>query len=296
MTRDRGALYTRGVLRSFVPSVSLAIACAGCSHEAREARTPEVDASMGEEVVVVPRTNEDGAVVQLETTIYRPPSPPPWPLAVFNHGSNGKLSSHHLQARERPAEIARFFRERGYLIAAPMRQGFGRSTGESHFRCDHADYALRYEGDIAAVITSLSERGLVKPDQVVVLGQSNGGLVTLGYAAVHPTAKGVINISGGVDTARPECDWRKGMLDAANKLGSRAAVPSLWLYAEDDKIFDPSIARPFFDAYRAAGARAAMVTYPRGGHGFALKKGSATTWGADVDRFLAEVGLPVQAP
>ena len=271
-------------------STLLAILLSACSVSAPSTR-PELDASLNEAVVFVPRRYPDRQV-ELETTWYRPKTPPPWPVFVIGHGSNGKLKSHHLQSRERPAELARFFLARGYLVIAPMRQGFSHSTGESRFDCDHADYALRYAGDLQAAIDSFVEQGLAKPDQVVVAGQSNGGMVALGYAADHPRARGIINLSGGIDTDGTWCDWRSGMLDAAKRLGAQTKIPALWLYAEDDTIFAPRIAQPFFAAYRDAGAPAELILYPSGGHGFAHKKGSSAVWGADVDRFLARLGLP----
>lgn len=280
--------------RTIATTAVLAACWVGCAHTGPPAPSSHemLDHALGEEVVFVPAQNEQREVIYLETTLYRPTTPPPWPLVVFNHGSNGKPSSHHLQPRERPGEMARFFSSRGYLVVAPMREGFSRSTGESHFRCDHAAYALRYAANIGAVVGFFVDRGDAKPDQILVVGQSNGGMVTLGYGADRPRARALINISGGVDTERPTCDWRSSMIEAAKTLGARTTTPSLWLYADDDAHFPPSVSRPFFDAYRGAGAPAALITYPRGGHGFAVKKGGAKTWGADVEHFLSTVGLP----
>ena len=39
---------------------------------------------------------------------------------------------------------------------------------------------------------------------------------------------------------------------AATQLGAKTQLPALWLYAEDDAIFAPSISKPFFDAYQRA--------------------------------------------
>jgi dienelactone hydrolase len=249
--------------------------------------------SLGEEIVFIPRRDVAGDV-QLETTVYRPISSPPWPLVVLNHGSNGKLKSHHWQPRFRPSDLARFFLARGYLVAAPMRQGFSESTGESRFNCDHAEYALRYAGDIQAAVEFFVQKGLVRAEQVVVVGQSNGGMVTLGYGAEHSEARGIVNISGGIDTDEKGCDWREKMLGAATILGRRTKIPALWLYAEDDAIFPPSVSRPFFESYRTAGARARLVVYPRGGHGFAVNSGNTSMWGPALNRFLFEIGMPTR--
>ena len=70
---------------------------------------------------------------QLETTVYRPAGDPPWPLAVINHGQRYIATDNRSQPRNQPVETARFFLDRGYLVAAPMRQGFSRSTGVYSF-------------------------------------------------------------------------------------------------------------------------------------------------------------------
>ncbi|MGC4078802.1 MAG: prolyl oligopeptidase family serine peptidase [Rubrivivax sp.] len=249
------------------------------------------DGAPAEEVVFV-RYPQFLVDIQLETTVYKPGGRPPWPLVVVNHGSRG-YDNPHRQDRNRPVETARFFLERGYLVVAPMRQGFSQSTGVyTPSNCDPGRYAERYGGDIAAVIDHFVKQGLARPDEVLVTGQSNGGMVTLGYAANQPKARAIINFAGGINTTQPGCDWAAAMVRAAKSLGARTAIPSLWIYAEDDSIFPPAVSRPFFDAYRAAGARASLRLFPSGGHGFSTTRTGRQTWGPDVEQFLRDVGLP----
>jgi dienelactone hydrolase len=228
---------------------------------------------------------------QLETTVYKPTGAPPWPLVVINHGSFGHDNPHQ-QARYQPVEMARFFLERGYLVAAPMRQGYSRSTGVHSWRCDHANLARRSAGDIAATIEHFVQAGLARKDQVVVLGQSHGGMVTLGYAASQPVARGVINFAGGINSFRPDCNWKQGMISAARELGAESKVPSLWLYTETDTVFPPDVSVPFFEAYKAAGAVARFRMFPKGGHGFSTTPQARRIWGPEIEAFLAELGLP----
>lgn len=229
---------------------------------------------------------------ELETTVYPPSTPGPWPLVVVNHGSVG-YENPHRQERNRPVETARFFLERGYLVVAPMRQGFSRSTGGySASNCDHARYAERFGADIAAVIDYFIQRGDVRADRVLVAGQSNGGMVTLGYAALQPKARAVINFAGGINSTNRNCDWAAAMVSAAKTLGAKTTIPSLWIYTEDDKLFPPTISQPFFEAYRAASAPAFYKLYPSGGHSFSTTRFGRETWGEDVEQFLKQVGLP----
>jgi dienelactone hydrolase len=232
----------------------------------------------------------------LETTVYRPAGLPPWPMAVINHGQRSFGTDHRDQPRNRPLETARFFLERGYLVVAPMRQGFSRSGGVYSFRCDHEQYALRYAGDIGAAIDHFIDAGLARADQVLVTGQSNGGFVLLGYGASASgqarRARATINFSGGFNWNRPECDWRAGMTGAAASLGARTQIPALWLYAADDSIFPPAVSQPFFEAYHAVQPQSAFKLYPAGGHGMSLTASGRSMWGPDVEAFLREQGLP----
>lgn len=243
-----------------------------------------------EEVTFVPRPLGLGEAT-LETTVYRPAGEPPWPLAVINHGSIGYANPHQ-QDRYRPVVAARFFLDRGYLVVAPMRQGFSRSTGVYTWRCDHASYARRYGGDIAAVIEHFVQAGLARRDQVVVIGQSNGGMVALGYAASQPVARGVINFAGGINSARPDCNWQQGMVDAARELGAQSKVPSLWIYTETDTVFPPQVSKAFFEAYRDAGATARLELFASGGHAFSSSRQGRQAWTPVVQSFLQELGLP----
>ena len=248
------------------------------------------DSDLNEQVIFVPRP---AALIdlKLETTVYTPATPGPWPLVVLNHGMapGGHL---RFQPRYRPFSLARFFLARGYLVVAPMREGFSNSTGDSVFTCGHATYARYYGQDISATIEFFIHKGDVRTDQILVVGHSAGGMVALGYGADEPRAKALINFAGGIFTSGSHCDWVTGMIGAAKTLGAQTHIPSLWIYTEDDGLFPPLISKPFFDAYHDVGAAATYKVYPQGGHGFANSSKAVKIWGADVEQFLRQVGLP----
>jgi dienelactone hydrolase len=274
---------------------ALLVACVVASLPALAAG-PVAAGALTEQVVCVRRPLFP-VDAQLETTVYRPAGAPPWPLAVLNHGQRD-FGDHAQQPRNRPEETARFFLERGYLVVAPMRQGFSRSSGYYTFHCDHEAYAQRYAGDIAAVVNQFVAGGEARADQVLVAGQSNGGFVLLGYAAqadkLEVPPRAIVNFSGGFNSSRGDCDWRGNMVRAAGVFGARTRVPALWLYAEDDVIFPPSISRPYFEAYQAGHPAAEWHLYPRGGHGMSNTRSGRATWGPDLEDFLRRAGLPYQ--
>jgi dienelactone hydrolase len=93
----------------------------------------ELDYRMNEQIVQVPAGYDHRAM--LETTVFRPNGPGPFPLLVINHGKDpGRPSA---QPRDRFYHMATAFVKRGYAVMVPMRQGFANSTGRYRDRgCD----------------------------------------------------------------------------------------------------------------------------------------------------------------
>ena len=131
--------------------------CAGFMGAANAQATkgsPELNAALGEQVVMVP---DRGRLFspELETTLYRPPGEGPFPIVVINHGK--AAGDTRFQARFRPAGAARFFLARGYAVVAPMRLGFSKSGGsyigggcnvESNGRVQAEDFRTHRVGDV----------------------------------------------------------------------------------------------------------------------------------------------------
>ena len=120
---------------------------------------------------------EDGNPVRLETVIFKPPGPGPFPLAVFNHGSTGGTPTPEL-ARQSWAslEIADFLNSRGWLVAFPQRRGRGKSdgfddeefsrNGKPENTCDTGTAlggADRAMADIDAAIDRFEDAAIAKP-------------------------------------------------------------------------------------------------------------------------------------
>jgi pimeloyl-ACP methyl ester carboxylesterase len=211
------------------------------------------------------------------------------PLAVLNHGSAG-LPDSSQQPRDRPVEQAKYFLQRGYLVAAPMRAGFSRSTGPRYFRCDHYDYAMRYQDNIETTIDHFIKTAGADRDNVVVTAQSNGGMVSLAYATKPNKAKLVVNFSGGIDA--PNCDWVAGMTEAAKKLGAQSRLPMLWIYSRTDKIFPPAVSVGFFQAYQSNGGKGEFYLFDEGGHGIWNSQPGRNSWSGLLDEKLKAAGLP----
>lgn len=256
----------------------------------------DVDSSMNETISFIPIESSNEKIL-LETTIFYPTTPAPWPLAIINHGTDGGMPSFHQEKRSRPIELAKFFMKRGYLVVAPMRQGYAQSGGKPNTvkdnGCEDAKYAISNAKDFKNIVDFFILSGQAKKDQILVIGGSTGGLVSLGIGASEFQSKiqGIINISGGVKPDKP-CNWDVELIKAGSELGSLTKIPSLWLYTEDDKWFPPSVSKPFFENYKKAGADATLKLYKKGGHGFAWNKDNLSLWTSDVELFLAKIKLP----
>jgi dienelactone hydrolase len=217
---------------------------------------------------------EDGNPVRLETVIFKPPGPGPFPLAVFNHGSTPKSPTPEL-ARQSWAslEIADFLNSRGWLVAFPQRRGRGKSDGfddEEFSRngkpgntCDPttalggADRAL---SDIDAAIAVLRRRPDVASGPVLIGGQSRGGVLSVVYAGMHPEqTRGVINFVGGWLNER--CPVAELVNQTLFMRGAPYGRPTIWLYGQGDHFYSIAHSRKNFAAFETAGGQGKFFAF-----------------------------------
>lgn len=237
--------------------------------------------------------------------VCRPSGDGPHKLALVNHGSPPV-------ADRRPAmepsacdgEAARWFLERGFALAFPMRRGYGRTGGrwmENYGSCAEPDFhraGLTSANDVQAAVAYARALPFVRRDAVVVVGQSAGGWATVALSSRNPDVAGLINFAGGRggrQNNRPNnnCDPSK-LIEAAGKFGESARFPMLWVYTPNDTFFAPEITRPMHAAYSRTGgiARFAfMPAYGEDGHNLFFGRGGSRIWGPEVEAYLAERGV-----
>jgi dienelactone hydrolase len=245
---------------------------------------------------------ENGRPVELEVVLFTPPGAGPFPTVMFNHGSTGDGSDPSLFTVTFVSEtVARFFAERGWLVAFPQRRGRGASdglydegfnAGRTAYSCEQAITlagAARAQSDLDAAVNFLRSRADVDTTRMLVAGTSRGGILSIAHIARRPDVYlGAINFVGG---------WLGegcGDHDAVNRSlfqsGATFPGPSLWLYAANDSFYSLSYSRANFDAFVSAGGFGSFKTYARAaglnGH-FLLNDPSL--WGADVDAYLGLV-------
>jgi dienelactone hydrolase len=234
-------------------------------------------ASLNEQVIRVP-VDAAGSIT-LETTIYKPDGPGPFPMIVFNHGK--MPGDPRLQSRSDPLPFAREFVRRGYVVVAPNRQGFAQSGGTyEQDGCDVERNGLGQAGDVAATVAFMSKQPYVDAQHIVVAGTSHGGLATMAYGVeAAPGVRALINFSGGL--RQDACSGWQGNLTKA--------------YGDNDSIWPAPLVASMYDAYSAHGANAKMVdfgAYKNDAHRLVGDRDGVRVWWPAVEAFLARVGMP----
>lgn len=282
------SLETAGSLtRAYVPAL-----------EYHDTYRPNVAADLNEQIIRVP-VDASGATT-LETTIFKPDGPGPFPMVVFNHGK--VQGDPREQPRSRPIAFAREFVRRGYVVVVPNREGFAGSGGT--YRQDGCDVERNGVGqaeDVAATVTYMSKVPYVDSQHVVVAGASHGGLATIAYGVdAAPGVRGLINFSGGLrqDTCT---GWQDNLTQAFATYGEHARVPSLWLYGENDSVWPPALVAKMYAAYTEHSAEhsahAQMInfgTYKNDAHRLVVDRDGVAIWWPRVEAFLARVGMPTR--
>jgi dienelactone hydrolase len=247
---------------------------------------------------------EDGQPVRLELVVYRPAGNGPYPTLIFNHGSTGSGSDTTLYRKVWTSlPLARFFTARGWLVAFPQRRGRGHSGGRyaeglaadgSGYTCSPPlalgglDRALE---DVDAAVHYLANRPDVDPAQMLIGGQSRGGILSIVHAGTRTGRfRGAINFVGGWMSDR--CPDPGAINTVAFRRGAAAAVPTLWLYGEGDPFYGISHSRSNFDAFVAAGGLGQWVLLkpPSDANGHQIIRTPAL-WGSAVDTLLAGLAL-----
>ena len=254
-----------------------------------------LDYRINEHIIQVPAGAQHRAL--LETTVFRPNGPGPFPLIVINHGKDPGRPS--LQPRDRFYHMASAFVKRGYAVMVPMRQGFANSTGRyAEHGCDMTANGYSQAADIRDTLEFARRQAWVDKDRIVVAGQSYGGLATIALGTQKlPGVRGLINFAGGLRDDSDRCAWRSQLVSAFAEYGARNTVPTLWMYGKNDSLFGPELAQRMHAAFEQAGGRGRLVefgAFKRDAHGMLASRDGERVWLDDTEKFLEEIGMPTE--
>lgn len=249
---------------------------------------------LNEKVIFAPG-RDDWREVRLQTTIYKPDGPGPFPLAILSHGVPfEKALESEVKARHRYCLQSQEFVRRGFAVAIPMRRGYGKSGGQKNqVVVNIAAFGLEDAKDIQATIDFMRRESYVDGKNIVLVGQSGGGLASLAYGSLgDPDVKGIINFAGGLRTNRSM--WEIDMAQAFGIYARTTKIPSLWFYTENDSYFSPATAGGAYEQYRRSGGQARLVALPpfkRDGHSLFYDVDGRPLWVGEVEKFLLQIGF-----
>ena len=243
---------------------------------------------------------ENGAAVELEVVIFKPFGAGPFPTVMFNHGSTGDGSDTSLFTNTYVSEpVAKFFTDRGWMVAFPQRRGRGQSGGlyDEGFVANRAFYSCEKDvtlagseralDDLDAGVDWLRSRADVDTTRMLAAGVSRGGVLSIVHLARRPDVYlGAINFVGGWlgEGCGDYLDVNRTMFVAG------AAFPddSLWLYANNDSFYSVAHSQANFTAFSNAGGLATFNVYTRaaGLNGHFLTN-DPPLWGLDIEAYLA---------
>jgi dienelactone hydrolase len=256
------------------------------------------------EPFTAPVTADDGTVTMMQASLCRPATPGPARLVVIAHGSPPNAAARpRMRLTPCDNEAVSWFTRQGYAVAIFLRRGYGATGGswdEGSGPCRRVDYVrsgLETARDIDAAVNAATQRPDVRPDGVVVVGQSAGGWGVVAYDSVpHPKVIALVSMAGGRgghEHDQPNENCRPDALaTAAGRFGAQAGTPMLWVYTANDSYFAPPIATAMHDSFVQSGGHADLHqidAFGADGHLMFFSRGSAAVWGPLVAGYLAQM-------
>lgn len=236
----------------------------------------------------------------LEAMLLRPSGTQRYPLALLSHGTPRESAGRATMSPYRSYRQALEFARRGFAALVVMRRGYGDSGGpyaENNGPCGQRDYlrsAWQSASDLRAAIDAMNSRSDVSTDGMIAVGVSAGGFATLALSANAPKGlAAAINFAGGRGSRADNdvCD-EDALVRAVATLGRTSRIPTLWIYAPNDKYFGPELARRMYAGFTEAGGRAQFIDVPPFGEdGHSLYSRGISLWTPTVDSFLREHNL-----
>jgi dienelactone hydrolase len=231
----------------------------------------------------------------LEAMLVRPAGAGRYPLALLSHGSPRSAADRRNMTPLGLLPQAMEFARRGWAAAVVMRRGFGDSAGgfaENAGPCNDPNYVAAVAAaaaDLRAAIEHLAKRSDIDASRILGVGQSAGGIATVGLTADPPAGLvAAISFAGGRGSPRDGTVCREDRLVAAfGVFGKRSRTPMLWIYADNDRYFGPELAERFHTAFVSGGGRAEFIKHPAFGEdGHNLFSQGIPLWTPHVDAFL----------
>jgi len=237
-------------------------------------------------------------IANLDAMVIRPDDAQRHPLAVINHGTDGRAPK-----KMSPKEMrgmAQEFARRGWVAIIFTRRGYGKSDGlfedgpRKYTAADYERVGRAGASDIREVIRLMADKPYVDAARVISVGVSGGGFATVALTADPPPGLVAgINFAGGQASALPNGSGftvhnESALLEVFGRFGKTSRIPMLWVYALNDSHFGPALAKQAYAIFTEAGGKAEFVAAPAlgvDGHALFIRM-YASIWTRYVDAFL----------
>ncbi|HEV8108188.1 MAG TPA: alpha/beta fold hydrolase [Burkholderiales bacterium] len=286
--------YGIGILAATAFAASTALA---------QAQTPQPSAAVAERVLKVAVKFDDmyrkTIARDITVTVFEQPGRAPYPLMVLSHGRPPNNSGRQSFGRARFSEASKYFAALGYSVWVPTRIGYGVSgideDPEDSGACGSKTYPPGYAAaaeQVLQVIDYAKRLPEIDGSRIVSIGQSFGGMTSIALAARNPAGMvAAINFAGG-GGGNPEtrpgepCDPNR-LAELFGSYGKTARVPTLWIYAENDRFFAPRHVKSWHEVFRSQGGGGELLLLPpfrEDGHTLFMR--GMPVWKPLVERFL----------
>jgi dienelactone hydrolase len=240
---------------------------------------------------------------ELPVTVFRDDARPRAPFVVLGHGRATSATANAALGQARYTANSRYLVSLGFAVFVPTRIGYGIAGGqdlEYSGECAAKRYAPGYDAaaqQTRAVVAYARGRPDIDPGRGLVMGQSYGGATAIAVAADPPEGvRAAVNFAGG-GGGRPSTHPGQpcspmAMEQLFGGYGATARIPTLWLYAPNDRYMGERHPRAWFEAFLRAGGRGRFVALPEHGEdGHSSFTRNPGAWRPAFEAFLREAGL-----
>jgi dienelactone hydrolase len=233
---------------------------------------------------------------RLHACFWMPDAPGPYPVMIFNHGSEKN------PAPCGPPDLGSYYQGKGFAFFTFQRHGHGASPGEyildlqrqafmahpfnrSAAESEVVNLQELYNKDVESAVGWLKEQKWADPERIVMTGISFGGIQTI------LTAEKGLGIRAFLPFAPAAQSWNPVLADRLKQAVRKAHSPIFVIQAENDYSLEPS--KVLGSELKKKGSPNQAKIYPsfgsttQEGHwGFGAHRDGIAVWAPDVDAFL----------